>query len=84
MSLRGEFGWVLGFTAWVTVLRVVFTFINRQLRDFAEQNIAEAGAIQRIFDSLPYRILAFLINMVASIKLPTTGRKVAPENQHLP
>lgn len=76
MSLRFEFGWLLGLTAWVTVLRVVFVFCNNQLRLFAESNVAEQGAIQRIFDSLPYRLFAFLVNMVASIKMPEVGRKV--------
>lgn len=81
MSLRFEFGWMLGLTAWVTVLRIVFVFINTKLQEFAEQNVAEQGAIQRLFDSLPYRLLAFIVNMLASIKLPVIGRKAVADSK---
>jgi hypothetical protein len=76
MSLRFEFGWMLGLTAWVTVLRFVFVGFSNKLKEFAEANVAEAGAIQRVLDSLPYRIVAFIINALTSVKLPTVGRKM--------
>ena len=75
MSLRFEFGWMLGLTAWVTVLRFVFVGISNKLKEFAEANVSEAGVIQRIFDSLIYRVVSFIINALTSVKLPTVGRK---------
>lgn len=84
MSLRFEFGFVLGFTAWVTVLRLVFVWFNTKLQEFAEANVKEQGAIQRLFDSLPYRLVAFVIKALTSIKLPATGRKAVEETRPTP
>jgi hypothetical protein len=55
---------------------LVFIWFSNHLKEFAEQNVAEAGAIQRLFDSRIYRITAFLVNALTSLKLPTTGRKM--------
>ena len=36
-SLKGDFGYTLAFTSWVTLLRIVFSFFNTKLKEFAEQ-----------------------------------------------
>ena len=76
MSLRFEFGWVIGISTWVTLLRIGFSFVNTKIREFAEQSLpAEKAGIQRFLDSLPWRVLTFFVNMLTSIKLPTVARK---------
>lgn len=75
-SLKGEFGYTLAFTSWVTCLRIVFSFINTKLKEFAEEALpSEQAWIQNMLNSLPWRLVAFTVNMLCSIKLPTTARK---------
>ena len=75
MSLRFEFGWVIGISSWVTILRIAFSFVNTKIREFAEQSLpAEREGIQKFLDSLPWRVLTFFVNMLTSIKLPTVAR----------
>jgi hypothetical protein len=67
--------WVLAFTSWVTCLRLVFSFVNARLKEFAEQALPqEAAGIQRFLDSLPWRILVFAVNVLTSVKLPTEAK----------
>jgi hypothetical protein len=81
-SLKGEFGLTLAFTSWVTVLRIVFSFFNTKLKEFAEQALpAEQAGIQRLLNSLPWRVLVFVVNVLCSVKLPTTAKGV---NQPMP
>lgn len=75
MSLRFDFGYVIGVSSWVTVLRVAFSFVNTKIKEFAEQALpAEKEGIQRFLDSLPWRLLVFIVNMLTSLKLPTVAR----------
>ena len=75
MSLRFEFGYFIGVTAWISCLRVAFSFVNIKIKEFAEQSLpAEKESIQRFLDSLPWRITVFIVNMLVSIKLPTVAR----------
>lgn len=79
-SLKGEFGVTMAFTSWVTTLRIVFSFANGKLRDFAEQALpAEREGIQRFLNSLPWRILAFVVNVLCSVKLPLQARGTKDE-----
>lgn len=79
-SLKGEFGIMLAFTSWVTCLRIGFSFINEKLRDFAEQALpAEREGIQRLLNSLPWRLLAFVVNVLCSVKLPLQARGTKDE-----
>lgn len=74
-SLKGEFGYTMAFTSWVTCLRLVFVFINSKLREFAEQALpAEQAWIANLLNSLPWRLLVFVVNMLTSIKLPTEAK----------
>jgi hypothetical protein len=74
-SLRGQYGLVLAFTSWVTCLRVVFCFINARLLEFAEHALpAERQGIQAFLNSLGWRVVVFVVNMLTSVKLPTTAR----------
>lgn len=74
-SLKGDFGWMLAFTSWVTCLRIAFSFVNGKLRDFAEQALpAEREGIQRFLNSLPWRLVVFVVNMLTSVKLPLEAK----------
>ena len=74
-SLKGEFGYTMAFTSWVTLLRIVFSFFNTKLKEFAEQALpSERAGIQRFLDSLPWRVVVFIVNMLCSVKLPTTAK----------
>jgi hypothetical protein len=74
-SLKGQYGYTLAFTGWVTVLRLVFSFCNSKLKEFAEQALpSERAGIQRFLDSLPWRVTVFIVNMLTSVKLPTTAK----------
>jgi hypothetical protein len=74
-SLKGQYGITLAFTAWVTVLRLVFSFCNAKLKEFAEQALpAEQAGIQKFLQSLPWRVIVFLVNMLTSVKLPTEAK----------
>jgi hypothetical protein len=76
MSMQFKFGVLLGLSAWVTVLRLVFTFINDKLKEFMEQALpAEKEGVQRFLNSLLWRLVAFLLNTLASIKLPMAAKK---------
>jgi hypothetical protein len=74
-SLKGEFGITLAFTAWVTVLRLVFSFCNAKLKEFAENALpSEQAGIGKFLNSLPWRIIVFVVNMLTSVKLPTEAK----------
>ena len=74
-SLKGQYGITLAFTAWVTCLRIVFVFVNSKLKEFAEQALpAEKEGIQKFLNSLPWRIIVFVVNMLTSVKLPTEAK----------
>ena len=44
-SLKGQYGWALAFTSWVTCLRLVFSFVNARLKEFAEQALPAEAAV---------------------------------------
>jgi len=74
-SLRGEYGLVLAVTSWVTCLRLVFCFVNARLLEFAENALpSEKQGIQRFLNSLAWRIVVFVVNMLTSVKLPTEAK----------
>ena len=74
-SLKGEYGITLAFTAWVTCLRIVLVFVNSKIKEFAEQVLpAEQAGITKFLNSLPWRIIVFLVNMLTSVKLPTEAK----------
>lgn len=74
-SLKGQYGLTLAFTSWVTCMRLVFSFINTKLKDFAEEALpSEREGIHRLLGSLPWRILAFVVNMLCSVKLPLEAK----------
>jgi len=75
MSLKFEFGLWIGLSSWAFVLRVAFSFVNTKIKEFMEQSLpAEKESIQSFLNSLPWRLLVFLVNMLISVKLPTTAR----------
>ena len=84
MAMQFKFSTGLGIIAWTQALRIVFVCFNTKLKEFMEQALpAERVGIQRFMDSLPYRVLAFLINMLASVKLPTVARKGDGDTTHI-
>jgi hypothetical protein len=76
-AMQFKFGYALGLSAWVTALRVVMVFINDKLREFAEGALpADKAWVDTMLNNRGYRLFCFLLNAVASVKLP--GRITKP------
>lgn len=76
-AMRFEFGYALGLAAWVTALRLVMVFINEKLRAFAEGALpADKAWVDTMLNNRAYRVTCFIVNAVASVKLP--GRLTKP------
>lgn len=78
MALTGKLGWALGLGAWAFVLNMSFGIINNSLKELAEKVIPEdADRINRIFQSRTYRIISWLLDKLARVKLPQQGKKLS-------
>lgn len=76
-AMHFKFGVLIGLTAWSTSIRLVMVFVNDKIREFMEQALpAEKDGIQKFLNSFGWRALVFTVNAVASVKLPSTARKV--------
>lgn len=74
-ALQLKYGWMIGVASWQTLIRLVFVFINTQLKNWMEQALPEdKDYIQKLFNSRGYRITCFIVNAVLSIKLPTKAK----------
>lgn len=78
--LSGKFGWLSTVFAWMGAMRVAAKPISAVLQDGAAKFIASAIESESddddrlaasILGSRTYRLLAFVLDWVASIKLPT-------------
>lgn len=77
-ALKFQYGYLIGLTAWQSVVRIVMVFVNAKLKEFAENAIpADKPFIDGIMQSRAYRVTNFLLNALVSIKLPTEARKGA-------
>jgi len=71
--MAGKYGWLSGFITWVGALRLAGKFISRQLQ-IAMTRIVQAKAdpelLSVVLNNRAYRLIAFLIDLFASVKLP--------------
>lgn len=76
-------GWLAAALTWIGTARVVFKLISGKLEEaihaFVEFSIStkDADAVERlnaVFASRIYRLLAFLTDYIASVKLPLQAR----------
>lgn len=82
LKLMGGHGsWLVTLVAWMGALRLVAKPVSAVIQSFFTKLVAKAietpesdddAAIARLLSCWPYRILAFLVDWGASIKLPTT------------
>lgn len=81
-AMRGDQGWVLQISAWVVALRTVFKPFSAQLEALlarAVQWVRESPEsdddllLERLLSNRVYRLLVFLVDFGASIKLPTVA-----------
>lgn len=69
--MRGDFGLLMAAISWVTALRLVF----KPLSKYFESYIAQVGQTEgawavRLMTSQLWRLLAFTLDYLASVKLP--------------
>lgn len=75
-ALKFQYGILIGLTAWQSLLRLCFVFVNAKMKEGAENMIpADREWIDNILNSRKYRITVFLINMLLTIKLPEVARR---------
>ena len=70
--MRGDFGWLMAVAGWSFALRMVFKPVGK----FFEDYIAKVGETEgkwavRLLSSPGYKFTAFLIDYLASVKLPS-------------
>jgi hypothetical protein len=75
-ALSGDFGWIVCLTAWQTIVRTGMAFVNSKLKEFMENALPEDAAwLTTAMSSRWYRITYFMLNTLASVKLPQAARK---------
>lgn len=82
-TYSAKHGWLAATLTWIGTARVVFKVISGKLEEaihaFVEFSVSikDADAVDRIdrlFASRTYRLLAFLTDYIASVKLPLQAR----------
>ena len=82
-TYSAKHGWLAAALTWIGTARVVFKVISGKLEEalqaFVEFSVStkDADAVDRInviFASRTYRLLAFLADYIASVKLPLQAR----------
>jgi hypothetical protein len=71
--LAGKYGWVSGAVAWMGALRLAAKFISTRLQDGLTrivQSKADPELLSVILNNKLYRLVAFLVDLFASVKLP--------------
>ena len=75
-------GWVGGVAAWIGTVRVPLKFISASLQGALTSALGKVAAspeqdddalVLRVLGSKAYRLAAFLFDLLASVKLPTTA-----------
>jgi len=78
--LSGKFGWLTTVIVWIGALRVPMKIFNGWIQQTLTAFVARVAAspeqdddeaVRRIIGSLPYRFIAFILDAVLSLKLPT-------------
>jgi len=81
MAMQFKFGLLLGLSAWALALNFSFGLVNTALKELAEKIIPEDhDRINSIFQSKTYRIIAWLLDKLARIKMPEQGKKKSTGN----
>ena len=71
-ALNMKFGYAIGISTWITLVRLVMVFVNTKLQEFAETALpSDKEWVNGLLQNRCYRITCFIINAVASVKLPT-------------
>lgn len=82
-TYTAKHGWLAAALTWIGTARVVFKIVSGKLEEAIQAfvefsiNIKDADAVERInaiFASRTYRVLAFLADYIASVKLPLQAR----------
>jgi hypothetical protein len=69
--MRGDFGWVMAAISWITAARLVFKPVNGLFQAYIQTRpAAQTNWAQWILNSAPWGFVAFLLDYLASIKLP--------------
>jgi hypothetical protein len=70
--MKGDFGWLMAAISWVTALRLVFKPINGFFQTYISNRPAtQTSWAQRLLSSTAWGFVAFTLDYLASIKLPS-------------
>lgn len=70
-ALTGDNGWVVQIMAWMAALRLTCKMFSERLKAAIESSQAAGNPfVAGIIASGPWKVVAFLVDLVASIKLP--------------
>ena len=73
--MRGDFGWLMAVVSWMFTLRLAFKPINGFFQKYiSERPSAQTVWAQRILSSSAWGFIAFTVDYLASIKLPTSKK----------
>jgi len=80
-TLAARHGWVVCAVTWVGALRTAFKPVSGKIGRYLDRAVARVAetedpaddlVLQRMLSSRWYRVLAFTLDLIASIKLPLT------------
>ena len=73
--MRGDFGLLMAVISWVTAARLVFKPVTQFLQSYITQaGEADGKWATRVLESGGYKFIAFLLDYLASVKLPTRAK----------
>jgi hypothetical protein len=79
--MRGDFGWLMATISWITALRLGLKPINKFMESYiASRPTAQTRWAQVILGSAAWGFVVFLVDYLASVKLPngkTSGANMA-------
>lgn len=80
--LTAQFGWLPAIVAWIGTIRVPARLFSDWIQSALTRAVSLVLAspekdddelLQSLLNSKPYRLLAFAVDLLASVKLPTTA-----------
>lgn len=75
-ALTGDNGFVVQIMAWMAASRLLFKAFSEKLKAAIESSQAAGNPfVAKIIESGAWKVFAFLVDLVASIKLPITAAK---------
>lgn len=72
--LEGKYGWISTVVVWVGALRLTAKFISAQLQAAMTRIVAakaDPELLAVVLNNKTYRLAAFLVDLLASVKLPS-------------